>query len=782
MKRGAPAFLALMAACTVEGRLGTDPSIPSRLEGPESPVPTFACAGAVDLGRVAPEVVAERTVQCRVGPGFRESVVSLRWVDGGHRGFRVAPSVDGTPVALPLTLGSAQGLDLRIRFESLAPGEATGTLRVQRASGPPVDIDARALVDRNEACDLRAFPPVLDFGATSVGGEAVGRVRIENAGPSLCQASAVLMPGSDESFRLEAGGPFGIPPGASVLLEVGYRAREGGRPQGVLALYGERQVLLRGVPLRAYADFPPAIPSVEPTTLDFGRRALACINPTVREVHVTAGERDLVIRGELTEDTSPDFHLLTETATLAGGQTGVFRVALRPERTGTAHGRLKLSGEGLPPHYVELGADIGDDSVTEQRFVGPPPYRLAGPPVDGTMEVRLDGRVLPRTWEGFLVWAVDYVERELVLVSPPRREDARIDARFEQVCVLPTCGDGVVDPGEACDDGNAVETDACLSSCMWAYCGDGFVRADEGEECDDGNSLSGDGCNVVCQLERCGNGIIEPPEECDTGELRSATEPNACRLDCRAPRCGDGVTDVTEACDDGNTDPTDACIECRAAVCGDGFVHAGVEACDDGNRRSGDACEPDCTLPVYEVVVETGQSFPPSPPVSTHPLDQPITLPYTFDFLGHPVSTLDASQRGLLVFGSAPPTADNTALPSRQRPDQLIAWWWDDTDQIGASYLYTVGPPGFRVTVLRFEEIVLLRGDGTRAMAEVRLYERSGRIAVHYGPLVSESGLNAGSASVGWEADPRRGADILGCSPHCASSDWPAGEIHIYQR
>ncbi|MBE7452077.1 MAG: DUF2341 domain-containing protein [Kofleriaceae bacterium] len=36
--------------------------------------------------------------------------------------------------------------------------------------------------------------------------------------------------------------------------------------------------------------------------------------------------------------------------------------------------------------------------------------------------------------------------------------------------VEPRCGDGNVDPGEACDDGNQVDTDACTSACQgWRY-------------------------------------------------------------------------------------------------------------------------------------------------------------------------------------------------------------------------------------------------------------------------------------------------------------------------
>ncbi len=46
-------------------------------------------------------------------------------------------------------------------------------------------------------------------------------------------------------------------------------------------------------------------------------------------------------------------------------------------------------------------------------------------------------------------------------------------------------------------------------------CGDGV--ANHGEPCDDGNDRSGDGCRPNCTLERCGDGIIDPGELCDDG-------------------------------------------------------------------------------------------------------------------------------------------------------------------------------------------------------------------------------------------------------------------------
>jgi len=193
------------------------------------------------------------------------------------------------------------------------------------------------------------------------------------------------------------------------------------------------------------------------------------------------------------------------------------------------------------------------------------------------------------------------------------------------------CGDGVVDPGEGCDDANVDNTDYCLSTCQLAVCGDSYVQAgveqcDDGnaddddscvagcylaacgdghryvgvEQCDDGNKLAGDGCDPDCMLEvetvTCGDGVVAGDELCDDGNLDNT---DSCLDTCVPYSCGDGWQHaVLEPCDDGNPDNTDACVEkdgqCALASCGDGFVRDGVEKCDDGNADDSDDCVAGC--------------------------------------------------------------------------------------------------------------------------------------------------------------------------------------------
>ncbi len=72
------------------------------------------------------------------------------------------------------------------------------------------------------------------------------------------------------------------------------------------------------------------------------------------------------------------------------------------------------------------------------------------------------------------------------------------------------CGNGTIERGEECDDGNVSDGDACLTSCRWAKCGDGKLRLPV-EQCDDGNLVDGDGCSRSCSTCRGGDASMYLP-------------------------------------------------------------------------------------------------------------------------------------------------------------------------------------------------------------------------------------------------------------------------------
>ena len=208
-------------------------------------------------------------------------------------------------------------------------------------------------------------------------------------------------------------------------------------------------------------------------------------------------------------------------------------------------------------------------------------------------------------------------------------------------CVTSICGNGEIEEGEACDDGNAVSGDGCSADCktieegytcpapgydcIHKSCGNGEVE--EGESCDDGifNDDYGFGkCSKACKTAHyCGDGLLDKVdrdsgEQCDNGQdnkSRDTAEYDVCTIDCkRVNYCGDGTVNGDEVCDDGNDEDGDGCsskckIEigwncrkgsdsksiCTEIACGNGKVEPDLgESCDDGNRNSGDGCSANC--------------------------------------------------------------------------------------------------------------------------------------------------------------------------------------------
>jgi cysteine-rich repeat protein len=181
----------------------------------------------------------------------------------------------------------------------------------------------------------------------------------------------------------------------------------------------------------------------------------------------------------------------------------------------------------------------------------------------------------------------------------PAVKEGKGRGKFVKIALPPkesTCGNGIVEPGEECDDGNTNDCDSCSNACtLVTGCGDGVVCGSE--QCDDGNTTSCDGCSATCMLEtglRCGDGVVDTVcgEQCDP------PVPGRCDAQCqRIPYCGDGIVDPGEECDDGNTNDCDSCSNACTLVtgCGDGVV-CGNEQCDDGNTTSCDGCSATCTV------------------------------------------------------------------------------------------------------------------------------------------------------------------------------------------
>jgi cysteine-rich repeat protein len=193
---------------------------------------------------------------------------------------------------------------------------------------------------------------------------------------------------------------------------------------------------------------------------------------------------------------------------------------------------------------------------------------------------------------------------------------------------LCACGDGTVDAGEVCDDGEGNGTSEC--GCTTA-CDDAPVATPCGDPsatgCDLPDTCDGAGTCVANHLEdgtACANDAwCDGEEMCAGGVCTAGTAPcggGACDEAADAcegpppPPCGDGALAEGEACDDGNLDDGDGCTGCAVDIgwvcsddppadgtsdcyhsCGDGQLDL-YESCDDDNVDPGDGCDPHCQI------------------------------------------------------------------------------------------------------------------------------------------------------------------------------------------
>jgi cysteine-rich repeat protein len=158
------------------------------------------------------------------------------------------------------------------------------------------------------------------------------------------------------------------------------------------------------------------------------------------------------------------------------------------------------------------------------------------------------------------------------------------------------CGNGLPDPGEACDDANPVRGDGCRSDCTLEICGD--ARLDPQEECDAGPA--GDACcqpdchgrpdDLTCndgdpctKGDHCAGGVCVGAEE-DTCPVAVCV---VTTCDPLSGTCTDVVQEDGSPCDDGDT--CTSSDRCAGGLCTPGRR----TFCDDEDPCTRDTCDED---------------------------------------------------------------------------------------------------------------------------------------------------------------------------------------------
>ena len=190
------------------------------------------------------------------------------------------------------------------------------------------------------------------------------------------------------------------------------------------------------------------------------------------------------------------------------GPGGLASFELHTSGSGTvaATGTTNILGDGRFHHL----AGTYDGSTVRIYVDGVPEgsASASGPIIySGTFDVTI-GDNNPSQVRRRLDGIIDEVEIYNRSLTTPEIEDI-FNSSTAGKCKPEICGNGVIEAGETCDDGNLISEDGCSDLCLLEVCGDGVLQGGLGEECDDGNGVGGDGCSLICTNET--GACLAPP-------------------------------------------------------------------------------------------------------------------------------------------------------------------------------------------------------------------------------------------------------------------------------
>ena len=324
------------------------------------------------------------------------------------------------------------------------------------------------------------------------------------------------------------------------------------------------------------------------------------------------------------------------------------------------------------------------------------------------------------------------------------------------------CGNGVVDLGEQCDDGNLVAGDCCSPTCQFEPAGQACANNPciSGSTCDGAaacvggtpNTLPCNDGNACTTADTCAGGVCVggPPPNCVDG--------NVCTTDTCDPATGCVNTPNTLPCDDLN--PCTSGDTCAASVC------AGTPntlSCNDGNACTtadtcaGGACVGGPALNCDDSNVCTTDSCDPATgcmnTANSSPCDD-----------SDDCTTADTCAGGTCV-GGPPPVCPPAAPVATVIADALVNAGSPTTNS-GASKVLTADASPVKRTFLRIN----VTGVGQHPVHSVKLHlqvaSATGSNSNSGGQMHAVSDCSWGEKTITWKNQPAMGP-VLSTAGKC---------------
>ncbi len=700
-----------------------DLSVSVRGEGgtPElSASPVSVNFGSVALGCAEAEI---QTVTIRRTAPGNGTITAVELIQSGT----VAFSLNAGP--LPQTLGFLETLNVDVSFTPPTTGAFAAQLRiVSNGTGPivvPISGRGETSAQRTDTVNLSRPPVDVLFVVDDSCSMGAAQAALGASMPAFVNAFSnrgvdfqigvvtTDMTDTTKAGRLQGMPTFFTPSSPDLLTDLTARMQPGisgsGTEQGIRASLAATTPPLANTTnagfLRANADLAIVYLSDEN---DFSQGGLTTPD-YLNGLRGAAGTGTLLLAG-----------IVGPTQGQCNGPYGNAGAATRYAALidSTTNGlRLSYCDDMLSNLLTVSGALFGEDVV-----------RLSATPAINTLQVSVNGVVVPQMGANGNTWAYDRANNAIVFVDTSVvPAGASISVTYDAFCLSGSCGDTTTDPNEQCDDGNNDNSDACIN-CYDAVCGDAFVQTGV-EACDDGNLIETDACLSGCVAATCGDGFVQAGvEECDDGNTVGGDGcPASCFFYQQTPLTPFNYTEIAN---------------------GTALTFAG-----GGNNPNDDG------------IVQ-------------------VTLPFGFSYFGGTATTtVTVSPNGLIAFGPLTPseTFNNTNIPDGASPNGIVAGWWEDLlidTQIpgGAEVSWTVqGSAPNRVAIFQWRDVRVANQttfNHRRFNFQIQVQE-DGVIRLAYGDTETRNQVRTQtSASAGLEGpNGSNGYEALGCSPGC---DGPA--------